>query len=244
MQKQIEQTLDSREVAEMVGKDHKNLMRDIRSYVVEMNELKIEPVEFFRENTYKDSKGEERPCYSVTKKGCEFIAHKLTGIKGTEFTAKYINRFHKMEDELQQPKSPMQLLELEFAAIKEVDSKVEAVNADLQNFKRNLPLLPAEAEHVVNRVNKRVVAALGGKNSNAYNDTSLRSKVYSDIHRELKRQFGVTKYKYIKSCRCEAALEIIDEYELPIVLQDMIVDANAQINIENYKMTKEKEQTQ
>ena len=38
------------------------------------------------------------PCYQVTKKGCEFIAHKLTGVKGTEFTAKYINRFHEMED--------------------------------------------------------------------------------------------------------------------------------------------------
>ena len=37
-------------------------------------------------------------CYQVTKKGCEFIAHKLTGVKGTEFTAKYINRFHEMED--------------------------------------------------------------------------------------------------------------------------------------------------
>lgn len=36
----------------------------------------------------------------VTKKGCEFIAHKLTGQKGTEFTAKFINRFHEMEQEL------------------------------------------------------------------------------------------------------------------------------------------------
>ena len=42
------------------------------------------------------------PCYLVTKKGCEFIAHKLTGQKGTEFTAKYINRFHEMEDDIQQ----------------------------------------------------------------------------------------------------------------------------------------------
>lgn len=40
------------------------------------------------------------PCYDITKKGCEFIAHKLTGIKGTEFTARYINRFHEMEDAL------------------------------------------------------------------------------------------------------------------------------------------------
>ena len=95
---QIEQTLDSREVAEMVGKKHYNLMRDIKGYAEELNELKIEAVDFFKENTYKDGKGETRPCYDITKKGCEFIAHKLTGIKGTEFTARYINRFHDMED--------------------------------------------------------------------------------------------------------------------------------------------------
>ena len=102
MQKQIEQTLDSREVAEMVGKEHKNLIRDVRSYVSELNQLKIEPVDFFRENTYKDGKGEKRPCYDITKKGCEFIAHKLTGIKGTEFTARYINRFHDMEETIRE----------------------------------------------------------------------------------------------------------------------------------------------
>ena len=98
MQKQIEQTLDSREVAEMIGKEHKNLMRDVRGYVSELTELKIEPSDFFKESTYKDSTGRMLPCYHVTKKGCEFIAHKLTGIRGTEFTARYINRFHDMED--------------------------------------------------------------------------------------------------------------------------------------------------
>ena len=89
--------LDSREVAEMVGKEHKNLMRDVRSYVEELGQLKIEPSDFFKENTYQNSQNKTMPCYLVTKKGCEFIVHKLTGVKGTEFTAKYINRFHEME---------------------------------------------------------------------------------------------------------------------------------------------------
>lgn len=51
---QIEQTLDSREVAEMVGKRHDHLIRDIKKYISEMsapnfgegNELKIEAVDF------------------------------------------------------------------------------------------------------------------------------------------------------------------------------------------------------
>lgn len=100
--KQIEQTISSLEVAEMIGKEHKNLMRDVRSYKDELGQLKIEPSNFFTENTYKNSQNKTMPCYKVTKKGCEFIAHKLTGIKGTEFTAKYIIRFHDMEDTIKQ----------------------------------------------------------------------------------------------------------------------------------------------
>lgn len=227
----IEQVLTSMEVAEMVEKDHNELLKDIRRYCKQFSQGKIPQSDFFVESIYKTERGKEYPCYKVTKKGCEYIAHKLTGTKGAKFTATYINRFHEMEEQIHKPKSAMELLEIEFAAIREVDSKVEAVNADLQDFKRNLPLLPAEAELIVSRINKRIVTALGGKDSNAYKDSSLRGKVYSDIHRELKRQFGVTKYKYIKSNKCEAALTIIDEYELPIVLQDMITDSNAQMNM-------------
>ena len=125
-----QKTITSLEVADMVGKPHNDLMKDIRRYTSQFNEGNISHVEFFTENTYLDKKGQERPCYMVTKKGCEFIAHKMTGVKGTEFTAKYINRFHEMEDVIQKPKSPMQLLEMEFAALKEVDSKVDAINRD------------------------------------------------------------------------------------------------------------------
>ncbi len=96
--KKIESTLDSREVAKMIGKEHKAVMRDIRRYTNQLNECNLAPVDFFKECTYYDGKGEIRPCYQITKKGCEFIAHKLTGTKGTEFTARYINRFHEMED--------------------------------------------------------------------------------------------------------------------------------------------------
>lgn len=93
-----EQFLDSREVAEMVGKDHNMLLRDIRRYVEQLGQSKIAQSDFFEESTYQNSQNKTQPCYNVTKKGCEFIANKLTGIKGTEFTAKYINRFHDMED--------------------------------------------------------------------------------------------------------------------------------------------------
>lgn len=99
-------TITSIEVAEMVGKPHNDLLKDIRRYCEQFNEGNISPVaeskialgDFWIESTYLDAKRESRPCYLVTKKGCEFIAHKMTGVKGTVFTARYINRFHDMED--------------------------------------------------------------------------------------------------------------------------------------------------
>ena len=64
------------------------------------SQIKIEFADFFIESNYTDDQGKTRPCYLVTRKGCEFIANKLTGYKGTVFTASYINRFHEMEETL------------------------------------------------------------------------------------------------------------------------------------------------
>lgn len=94
------QYIDSREVAKMVGKEHKLLMRDIRRYIGQLGECNLAPTDFFAESNYFSEQNKQLPCYMITEKGCEFIAHKLTGQKGTKFTATYINRFHEMKDEL------------------------------------------------------------------------------------------------------------------------------------------------
>lgn len=129
----VEQKLDSREVAEMVGKEHKNIIRDIRGYVKELGELKIEPTNFFTESEYTDKSNRKKPCYLVTKKGCEFIAHKLTGVKGTEFTAKYIDRFHEMEgiiqDHIPQGKELLAL------AVLEAQKTIEEQTAQIKEMK-------------------------------------------------------------------------------------------------------------
>lgn len=91
-------TITSMEAAEWCGKEHAKLLRDIRKYAEQLAEAKIGLGDFFKESTYQDTNNQTRPCFLVTKKGCEFIAHKMTGQKGTEFTARYINRFHEMEE--------------------------------------------------------------------------------------------------------------------------------------------------
>lgn len=91
-------TVSSLEIADMVEKDHAMLLRDLRRYINQFAACNFASGDFFKESTYLDANNQRRPCFLVTKKGCEFIAHKLTGQKGAIFTARYINRFHEMED--------------------------------------------------------------------------------------------------------------------------------------------------
>ena len=84
--------IDSREVAELIGKRHCDLLRDIQRYGRYMEksfERKIALNDFFLESSYVDAIGRTLPCYLISKMGCELVANKLTGEKGILFTAAY-----------------------------------------------------------------------------------------------------------------------------------------------------------
>ena len=100
---------DSRDVAEMVEKNHRDLMRSIHSYIETMEESterNFAPSDFFIPHTYKDSTGRTLPCYLLTKKGCDMVANKMTGEKGVLFTAAYVTAFEKMREKLSGPALP------------------------------------------------------------------------------------------------------------------------------------------
>lgn len=186
--------LTSIEVAEMISKRHTDLMRDIRRYSEQLNESKIALVDFFIENTYVDAKGETRPCYNVTKKGCEFIAHKLTGTKGTEFTAKYINRFHDMEEQLTQPKLPTTYKKALIQLLEEVER-----NEQLEEERK--VLLP-KADYHDNVLNKKdlltttmVAKDLGLKSARKLNNILHNNKIiFRDTHGTW---YPYAKYKWL-----------------------------------------------
>lgn len=114
----------------------------------------------------------------------------------------------------------------------ELREEIESVRQELDDFKQDMPLLAVECDRITSAVSKRGIDSLGGKGSNAYKNNSIRGKVYRDIHRELKRQFGVTTYKAIKRNQCDLAVSIVEEYDLPLILQEQISDCNAQISME------------
>ena len=98
------EAVDSRQVAEMTGKNHKDLLRDIRGYIEIMEQggqRKIAPSDFFIQSSYVNSQNKEQPCYLLTKKGCDMVANKMTGEKGVLFTAAYVTAFEDMRKEIE-----------------------------------------------------------------------------------------------------------------------------------------------
>lgn len=105
----IVQTISSREVSEMMEVRHSDLLEKIDKINKDFNNGKIRSSKYWIESTYKQAgNGKENREFQVTKLGCEFLAHKSTGTKGNLFTARYMDKFNKMEQYIkeQQPKVP------------------------------------------------------------------------------------------------------------------------------------------
>lgn len=145
---------------------------------------------------------------------------KLIKIMDTDLAWKIHNKLIDEYFELREWKklSAIEQLKLQGQALMEVDEKIDSVKEDLQQFKMDMPILGIEIDKITAAVKRRGVAVLGGKESAAYHDKSIRARVYGDIYKELKRQFGVATYKAIKRNECDDAIAVIDAYEVPLVL--------------------------
>lgn len=100
------QVIDSRDVAQMVEREHNALLKTIRSYCEYLGEGEIAQSDFFIQSTYINAQNKEMPNYLITKKGCDMIANKMTGKKGVLFTAAYVSAFEEMRQALTAPRSP------------------------------------------------------------------------------------------------------------------------------------------
>jgi Rha family phage regulatory protein len=222
----IEQkTITSVEVAEMVGKDHKNILRDISGYVDELRELKIEPSDFFTPNVYVSKQNKTLPCHDVTKKGCEFIAHKMTGIKGTEFTAKYINKFHDMEQII--TTTVKQLSEKEMMRIQL--SMIDDVTERVEKLENNMTIDYGQQQVIKEKVNVTVIRHLGGKTSNAYKEMS--KVVFSECNKDIQHYFNVNSRNNLPKIKFDDAIKFIESWEPAYLTKINIQDTNNQVNI-------------
>ena len=111
-----------------------------------------------------------------------------------------------------------------------LNERIDKVEAQILTLENDVPLYGCEIEEVQKHINRRVVSLLGEKSSNAYKDKNIRASVFSDIYRQLKREYGcISTYKSIRRKYIADVHDFIDCYEPPTVLTEKIMCANAQL---------------
>lgn len=126
-------------------------------------------------------------------------------------------------------------LSTEMKAILMIDQKQVKMEQRIDKLEYDIPLYGSEADELSAHVKRKGVKILGGKQADAYKDTEIRSKVYRNIYDQIKREFGIyddtgrpKSYKALKRKYIADAHELIDCYEAPTYLMELITDANAQ----------------
>ena len=129
-------------------------------------------------------------------------------------------------------------LSKEMQAIVLLDTRTVKMEKRLDKLEFDIPLYGSEADELSNHVKRKGVSILGGKNSEAYKDSNIRSAVYHDIYDQIKREFGIysddgkpRSYKALKRKYIYDAHELIDTYEAPLYLRESIDGANAQLSL-------------
>lgn len=158
------------------------------------------------------------------------MAKEISMIQRTEKGKAARQYFINCEKKLKEVKklSPMELMELQFKALKEQKEKIAQVENRVDKLEEDMPLFQIDCKEIQALVRKKGIEALGGYRSVAYNDNSLRGKVYSDIQQQIRREFGVLRYEAIKRSQLEMAKEIIINYKVPLVLENEIKLLNDQ----------------
>lgn len=158
------------------------------------------------------------------------MAKEISMIQRTEKGKIARQYFINCEKKLKEVKklSPMELMELQFIALKEQKEKIAQVENRVDKLEEDMPLFQIDCKEIQALVRKKGIEALGGYRSVAYNDNSLRGKVYSDIQQQIRREFGVLRYEAIKRSQLEMAKEIIINYKAPLVLENEIKLLNGQ----------------
>ncbi|WP_053589675.1 Rha family transcriptional regulator [Bacillus sp. FJAT-22090] len=203
--------IDSRDVAEMIQREHNGLMKTIRGYIKYLTQGDLALSDFFIESKYKDKTGRAVSCFLITRKGCHLVANKMTGEKGLLFTAAYVTRF----DEMERGKLQSKLL-LENEQLKEsinlshkTSKEVEFLKEEMQDLKNKvqsqITLDHSEQRRLQSAISSRVLSRVLKYKLKPVQ----RRALYTELHREIKDRFGVSSYKDVKRKELKAAIQYV-----------------------------------
>ncbi|WP_195972701.1 Rha family transcriptional regulator [Clostridium thermobutyricum] len=142
---------DSREVAKLLGKEHKGLLREIEGsktngtvgIIPTLESANFALSDYYLLSSYSDPQtGRKYKCYLIIKMGCELLGNKQQGEKGILFSATYVKAFNDMQEKLKSGQANFETTEdmliYQLQEQKKMKEKLQAQDTKIDETKKEL----------------------------------------------------------------------------------------------------------
>ena len=185
-------TLTSLEVAEITGKDHKNILADIRDEISKLGEERGRLI--FQQSCYTNLQNKQQPMFLLNYKGVLQL--------GARYNAE--TRFKLIEkiEQLQKPMTVEDMIIMQANEMKSVKHRIDVVENKIDN---EIRIDHTEQRKLQKAVSIRVYQRLDVINSD-------KNLMFPAIYRDLKDRFGVASYRDIKRKDLTEALAYVQNW--------------------------------
>ena len=209
--------MTSLDIAELTGKKHQHVMRDIRNEIESLGEEIGQTI--FGQSSYINSQNKEQPCYKFGKDGAMQLALKYDAL--TRY--KVIKHIEELEREKKLPvNSTIALLE---TALKH-EMELAEIKTDVDYLKENMRIDGSQQHTLFEKGKRKVLEVLGGSESPAYNAVS--KKVFAQLWGDFKRHFHLPRYSELPKAKFDDAVYFISKWRPSTSLEIEIESYNRQ----------------
>lgn len=128
--------------------------------------------------------------------------------------------------------TPMELLETQFKALKDVTADQKQLRNDFADLKEQFGLPNDFRKRFTKARNKRIVEIMGGYYGTAYANKKLRSAVYRELSNYVKDRFQIGEYANLPLSKFDEAMRLVNNWQPSEVTSLAIDGANNQTVLE------------
>lgn len=184
--------LTTQQIAEAYGADAKvlsnNFNRNKDRYVEGKHFICLEGEDkrqFINHHQIDDGSKNANKFYLWTEKGAFLHAKSLNTDKAWEVYDRLVDTYF----EVKKPLTQLEILQQSVEVLNRHDEEIKQIDTRMDRLEFDIPLYGSEADELSSHVKRKGVKVLGGKESEAYRDSEIRSRVYRDIYDQIKREF-------------------------------------------------------
>jgi Rha family phage regulatory protein len=181
--------VSSRRVAMVYEKEHRDVLRAIRTIIEQVPEA----LRNFTQSSYTNEQGREMPEYIMDRQGFSMLVMGFTGAKAREFTYRYTQAFEHMAAQLTQPRTSLEVLQQTVNQLVEQERRLSQLEASQEHIRKTIITQPDNWRRDMNRLFNRVVECIGReKFAELRRETykRLEERAHVDLERRLQNLKG------------------------------------------------------